>query len=332
MSKSLKVLITGAGTVACPSVIKGFRQQSEIQVHITAVGPNLQPAGRYLADAFHAVPPASDTSFIPTLRDIVKHEGIQLLIPVVDDEFPVLAESREQFEHSGCRVAVSDPRIVALCREKDKTYGFFKQNGIPTMSSWVPADLPYPGAVRYPVFVKPRTGKSSGGHKISNAQEFYFWTERTHEPIYREFLEGEDHTVDVFSNFYGRAICAIACVPTETNAAGACPVRTVCDSKLTDASKFIAEKAGIVGPSNFRCIKTSAGLIFTEMNQGFSENLPLVIAAGLNPLLLLAKCTLFEDVRGDGDDFEDGLVMLRFWDEIFVSRSGEVRMDTGRRR
>jgi hypothetical protein len=52
--------------------------------------------------------------------------------------------------------------------------------------------------------------------------------------------------------------------------------------------------------------------------------LPLTIAAGLNSPLLLAKLALGHEI-GPADKFQDELIMLRFWEEIFVSRSGNLQ-------
>lgn len=329
MTPSLNVLITGAGTVTCQSVIKGLRQQSEIQVHITTVDPNQRSAGRYLGDAFHIVPLANELSFVPALLEIVQSHGIQLLIPIVDYEFLKFAENRPGFERLGCHVAISSPQTVALCNEKEKTSQFFIENAIPTPKTWVPSELPHPGALPYPIFVKPRTGRSSiDVHKICDIEEFYFWQGRVDDPLYQEFVEGEECTIDVLSDFQGRVIGAVPRIRIETKGGVSYKGLTIRDPEMVSAGKLIAEKAGIIGPANIQCFKTSAGLVFIEINPRFSGSLPLTIAAGFNSPLLLAKCALGHKVASLVDEFEDGLLMLRFWDEVYVSNSGCARRIT----
>jgi carbamoyl-phosphate synthase large subunit len=325
MTAAIKVLITGAGTVTCQSVIKGFRLQQEMQVHITTVDPNPMSAGRYLGDAFYGVPLASDPGFLPALLEIVRREGIQLLIPIVDYEFPKLSKHRDEFERQGCRVVISSPQTISTCNEKEQTHRFFREIGIASPKTWLPVDLPSPTTIPYPIFVKPRAGRASLGiHKICDVEEFTFWSKRVEDPLYQEFVEGDEYTIDVLCDFDGRVIGVVPRQRIEMKVGISYKGLTVRDPEMIRAGKFIAEKAGIIGPANIQCFKTQRGLVFFEINPRFSGTLPLTIAAGLNSPLLLARCAVGQKV-GQLNDFEDRLLMLRFWDEVFVSSGGEAR-------
>jgi carbamoyl-phosphate synthase large subunit len=327
LMKSLKVLITAAGTVTCQSIIKGFRQQQEVDVCITTVDASPMSAGRYFADRFYLIPSAPDPAYLPTLLEIVEREHIQLLIPILDEEFMKLAEGRAQFERRGCRVVISSPQTVATCNQKDKTSQFFLANGIATPQAWRADELPEVDRIPYPIFVKPRTnGRGSVGvHKICNAAEFLVWKDRVEDPIYNEFVEGEEYTIDVLTDFEGRVLAVLPRRRVEVKAGVSYKGLTVRDPEMIRMGKLIAEKAGILGPANIQCFKTPRGLIFFEINARFSGTLAFSIAAGLNSPLLLAKCALGEKVERRIDDFEDGLMMLRFWDEIFVRNGDKPR-------
>jgi carbamoyl-phosphate synthase large subunit len=326
MTAAIKVLITGAGTVTCQSVIKGFRLQQEMQVHITTADPNQMSAGRYLGDAFYSVPMATDPSFLSALLEIVRREGIQLLVPIVDYEFPKLSEHRDEFERLGCRVVISSPQAISICNEKERTHRFFQEIGVTSPKTWLPAELPAPIDISYPIFVKPRTGRASLGiHKICDAEEFAFWSKRVEDPLYQEFVDGDEYTIDVLCDFDGRVIGVVPRQRIEMKVGISYKGLTVRDPEMIRAGKLIAEKAGIIGPANIQCFKTPRGLVFFEINPRFSGTLPLTIAAGLNSPLLLAKSASGCKIESSVGDFQEGLLMLRFWDEIFIPPSGSAQ-------
>ena len=101
--KKITVLITGAGTATCQSVIKGLRSQKELNVKIVTTDMNLQNAGRYFSDSFHQVPAAYDKNFIPVMQHICKREQVKLLVPIVDYEFEKLSAAKVEFEAIGCK-------------------------------------------------------------------------------------------------------------------------------------------------------------------------------------------------------------------------------------
>jgi carbamoyl-phosphate synthase large subunit len=325
--KSLKVLITAAGTVTCQSIIKGFRQQQELDVCITTVDASPLSAGRYFADRFFLIPSAPDPAYLPALFEIVEREGIQLLIPILDEEFMKLAQSRDEFERRGCRVVISSPETIAICNHKDKTSQFFSANGIATPKAWRADELPEPDRIPYPILVKPRSnGRGSVGvHKICNAAEFLLWKDRVQDPLYNEFVDGEEYTIDVLCDFDGRVQAVLPRRRIEIKAGVSYKGLTVRDPEMIRVGKLIAERVGIVGPANIQCFKTDRGLVFFEINARFSGTLAFSIAAGLNSPLLLAKCALGEKLQRRIDDFEDGLMMLRYWDEIFVHNGDKPR-------
>lgn len=325
MIPTLNVLITGAGTVTCQSVVKGLRRQAEIQVHITTVDPNPLSAGRYMGDSFYVVPVASDENFLTALLEVVKRESVQLLIPIVDYEFPKFAQEKAKFEALGCMVAISSPDAIALCNCKDQTYRFLRQIGIRTPMTWLPSELPEPSHIRFPLFIKPRTGRASiDVHKICCTEELTFWKARVDDPIFQEFAEGDEYTIDVLSDFEGRVIGAVARRRIEMKVGISYKGVTVRDPQMLTAAKSIAERAGIIGPCNIQCFREKHGLNFFEINPRFSGSLPLTIAAGLNSPHLLAKMALGHRIEQTHDS-EEGLVMLRFWEEIFVSESGSAQ-------
>src|SRR5439155_12406801 len=112
----LTVLRTAAGAPVAPFVIKALTSLPGIRV--VAVDADPLSCGFELADAHHVVPPASSEHFVPALLDICREQSVDLLFPDLDEELPLLAEARKQFESIGTRVLISDPPTIRTCLDK----------------------------------------------------------------------------------------------------------------------------------------------------------------------------------------------------------------------
>jgi carbamoyl-phosphate synthase large subunit len=324
--KKINVLITGAGTATCQSVIKGFRQQKEIDVRVTTVDVNPDSAGRYFSHSFYAVPMAKEPNFLDELLNICKKEKIQLLIPIVDYEFQKIARNKNLFEEFGCKVAISSPETISIFNEKDKTYKFFKENDIPTPRTYSPEELKKPNSLKYPLFMKPREGRATlDVHKINNPQELEYYSSISEDFIVQDFYEGKEFTIDALTDFDGNVIEVLPRQRIETKVGLSYKGITVKDDEMIRYGKLIMEKGKIIGHCNIQFFKTAKGIIFFEANPRYSGTLVLSLAANFNSPLLLAKMALGEKVKPRIGEFEDGVLMLRYWEEVFVGKDGKVK-------
>ena len=65
------------------------------RVIVTDVNP-LSPAV-YAADQAYRVPLASDPAYLNEVLEIAAAEGVNLVVPTIDDELPLFASARERF-------------------------------------------------------------------------------------------------------------------------------------------------------------------------------------------------------------------------------------------
>lgn len=324
--KKINVLISGAGTATCQSVIKGFRQQNEIDVRVTTMDMNPQSTARYFSHSFYTVPMAKDPSFLDRLLDICKKEKIGLLIPIVDYEFQKIARNINLFEELGCKVAISSPETISIFNEKDKTYKFFTENNIPTPRTYSTEELKDPQSLKYPLFMKPREGRATlDVHKINNPQELEYYSSICEDFIVQDFYEGKEFTIDALSDFEGNVIEVLPRQRIETKVGLSYKGITVKDDEMIRYGKLIMEKGKIIGHCNIQFFQTDNGLVFFEANPRYSGTLVLSLAAGFNSPLLLAKIVLGEKVKPRIGDFEDGVLMLRYWEEVFIDKNGKVK-------
>ncbi|MDA2916141.1 ATP-grasp domain-containing protein [Nitrospinae bacterium AH_259_B05_G02_I21] len=325
MTRVLTVLITGAGAVTCQSVIKGLRGQPELNVRLITVDMQTNVAGRFFSDAFYQVPAARDEVFIPTLLNICEQEAVDLLIPSTDYELAKLALHKPDFEKIRCTVVISPPEVIEKCNDKWKTFQFFKQNKIPTPKTYLPNKLP--AELIFPLFIKPRRmgHGSKDAHRVDDKAELTYLLKRIEEPIMQQALEGIEFTIDVLCDFDGRALNAVPRERIDTRSGVSYKGRTVRDEELIFSGVNIAEKLGIIGPCNIQCFKNDLGLFFFEINPRYSGTLPLTLAAGFNSPAVLAQMRLGRRFKPFIGEFEEGVYMMRYWQEVFVDQSGMIK-------
>src|SRR5690606_21355806 len=118
--------------------------------------------GRYLCDAFHAVPPPEHADYLGTMLDVCRREGVAVVIPQTTREVAVLARARAAFEAEGVRVMAAAAESVAAGNDKAAVLRAFEALGLPVPASRLArseaalveaaAELGYPAR---PVVVKP---------------------------------------------------------------------------------------------------------------------------------------------------------------------------------
>jgi len=327
MDKSICVLITGSGTVTCQSVIKGLRRQSELNVKIVTVDPNPRSAGRYFSDAFATVPLAKDPDFLDALLDICAREKVQLVVPIVDYEFDKIAQNTARFEEIGCRVCISSPETIRIANDKRETYAFFTANNILTPRLYSHDEVVQASGDIFPLFLKPRLGRASlDTFRVDSLADLEHYYRLVDDLLIFEHVSGDEYTIDTLSDFDARMIGAVPRQRIETKSGVSYKGITVDEPEMIAAAQQIVEAAGIIGPSNIQCFRTGRGLAFFEINPRFSGTLALTLAAGLNSPLLLAKMVLGEKIEPRIGQYERGIFMMRYWEEVFVDAS-ENKMD-----
>ena len=83
MGKKLTVFISGAGTATTVSIIKGLRQQKEIDVTICVCDASENVAGRYFADQFYKVPHANDPLYLEVLLQSIKKSNSEIFSMII---------------------------------------------------------------------------------------------------------------------------------------------------------------------------------------------------------------------------------------------------------
>ena len=328
---SLNILFTCTGRRV--ELLRAFRRAAEslrvrLEIHGADVSP-LSPA-LHLTDKAHLVPRIGNPGYVDALIEIAHRSGIDLLIPLLDPELPLIAAARERFARIGCRALISSESVVQTCCDKLATYKTLREAGVDTPATWTLAKVIERKRHRFPYFMKPRMGSAGeGNHIIHNVQELRTFGERVEEPIVQEFVEGEEHTLDVYCDFTERPRCVVPRRRLEVRTGEVSKGLIVKDRVIMAVGKRVAEVLGACrGVITVQVIATCKGgrdgcraVRVIEINPRFGGGVPLSIHAGADfPKWILMEL-LGKKPRIRVDGFRNDVVMLRYDDAVYLDHA-----------
>ena len=286
----------------------------------------------FLADKHVRVSCCGAPEFSDEVLNVCKANAIGLVVPTIDTELPVYAGMREEFYATGVTIAISSPETVAICCDKSLTHKWLISNGFPTVRQAALSEAVREVETwRYPVILKPVKGSASIGVRLIPGPEEL---EKAHASssgaIVQEKAEGREFTINVYVNRRGKCICAIPHLRMEVRAGEVSKGITVKNKSLMSVAKAVAQKLpGAWGPLNIQCFLANDGAIrIIEINARFGGGYPLAHRAGAVFTEWLLK-ERDEAVDLDCDDWEDGLMMLRYDEAVFVATGGGTHEQTG---
>lgn len=321
----MNVLLTSVGRRV--ALLRAFRREVASSYpggRVLATDASPLSAAYHDADRAFQVPPCTSPEYVPALLELVRRERVQVLVPLIDTELEVVAAHRDAFLREGCHAIVSDVSQVVLSRNKARSVQRFRELGFDAPRLFGPNEVAAAESLPYPLFLKPLTGsRSVGAVRIGDPEELRFHLARTDHPVVQSLEEGEEHTVDVFADLDGRVRCAVPRQRLETRAGEISKGRTVKDRVIMDAaSRLVEALGGCRGCVTLQCFRgPAARVVFFEANLRFGGGYPLSYAAGANYPAWILRLAAGEQVP-DFDGWEDGLLMLRYDDAVFVRGGG----------
>jgi carbamoyl-phosphate synthase large subunit len=286
-----------------------------------------------LCDKGFLVKPITHAAYIEELLAIVQANCVRLLVPTVDLDLKLLAHNRSKFDSLGCRVLVSTAKVVDICQDKRKTYRFLVKHGF---------DTPFTTSIRsalithipkkkltWPCFLKPWDGYASRGNAVVNSrQELRFYGKRIPNAICQEFVEGTEHTCDVYVDFDMKVRCVVPRRRIEVRAGEISKGQVVKHpAVMREAARLVETLGAGPGVITLQLFLTKEGAAkFIEINPRFGGGVPLSIQAGADfPKWILQELLGRKtDIRFDA--FKDELVMLRYDGEVWLDNPDDQRI------
>jgi nucleoside-diphosphate-sugar epimerase/carbamoylphosphate synthase large subunit len=165
--------VTAVGGGIGQSVLQSLHNT---ELNIRRIGMDVRPLslGLYWTDSAYLVPPVSEQdSYIKQLTGICIQEHLDILIPGLDLELPILSLYQNHFLKLGCKVVISSPEVIKLCRDKYLFYKFCRERNLPFVATYKLKEAQiYVNKLTFPIIVKPYDGSASvGAHLCYNEKE-----------------------------------------------------------------------------------------------------------------------------------------------------------------
>lgn len=324
---SLRVLFTCVGRRV--ELLRAFRRAGErlgIDLAIHGADVTLLSPAMHHVDRTHILPRVDDPGYTDALLETAGRRKIDLIIPLIDPELPVLAAAADRFADLGCLALVSSREVIATCQDKLATYRVLREAGICTPETWTWTEAISRKRHRYPLFLKPRTGSAAkGNHVIHNRSELETLGQRVEGAIVQRFIDGVEYTMDVYTGFDGRPRCVVPRRRLEVRTGEVSKAIIVKDKAIMALGRRVAEVLGSCrGVVTVQCIAPKGGPLHAlEINPRFGGGVPLAIRAGADfPKWILAEA-LGRRPRIRENGFRDDIAMLRFDDSVFVENASK---------
>ena len=322
-ARNINIMFTCVGRRV--SLLESFRRAAaslKIKSSITGTDTTKLSPALQLCDKKIIVKPVTHRGYLKELLQIVKKNKVGLLIPTVDLDLKLLAKNKARFEELGCCVLISKPEVIDICQDKRKTYRFLAKNGFDTPVTVSVNSIWSKHSIKYPCFLKPWDGYASrGAAMVKNHNELAFFSRRIPNCIVQQYIEGVEHTCDVFVDFSGSVRCVVPRKRIEIRAGEVSKGQIVKNAKMMRKTAEVVEALG-AGPGviTVQLILTKKGEIkFIEINPRFGGGVPLAIKAGADFPKWILQQLIDKKPRIKFDGFKDGLIMLRYDGEVWLN-------------
>lgn len=191
VKRKIKVLVFPCGAENALEIYQALRYS----VHVEIFGASsVDDHGRFRFDNYIGnLPKISQPEFDEKFSALIREYSIDLVFPTHDTVCEYLAPRAQKM---GFYLVNGDIETTAITRSKRHTYRLFSDLG------WTPHV--YPGVEeikQWPVIAKPDTGQ--GGQQVMllhNLEEAIAGERQITDPVFVEYLPGEEITVDCFTD------------------------------------------------------------------------------------------------------------------------------------
>ena len=179
--------------------------------------------------------------------------------------------------------------------------------------------------MKFPVFVKPRTGSGSvGARKVHDYEILKEAVREDPSLIIQEFMDGTDLDADVYiDTVTHQAVSAFSKKKIETRIGGASKTVSFKDEKLFEFITRIVAVMKFNGPVDMDFFYKDGQYYLSEINPRFGGAYLHAYGAGVDFIKLIEK-----NLKGEANtpcfgNYEDGVVMMMY-DSVVIKKPGEL--------
>jgi carbamoyl-phosphate synthase large subunit len=326
-SRRDRVMISASGRRVM--LLKYFEQSiCELGINAEVIATDINPTSSAYQMASHAllVPRYTDSNCLDDLVALCRQQQVRLIIPTIDPDLDFYTEHREVLTSVGTSTLLSDAQTIKIGNDKQATHDWLTSQNIPTVRQTnlqLIRESTNNVDWHYPIFVKPRFGSSSIGAHLIHSIEQLLLLPKDVPYIAQSVAAGREYTVDTYVDRNGQCRCAVPRLRLETRSGEVSKGMTARIEPIQTLAKRVAEALpgarGVLNIQIFYDRHTDVAQVL-EINARFGGGYPLAHQAGA-PMTrwVLEECFDLPCTAND-DDWQDGVVMLRYDDAVFVSR------------
>ena len=269
----MRILVTGIGGPAGGNVSRMLLERGH-----TVVGADMRSV-ELPGVIYRPLPPVRDAAFLPALFNLVAEMGVDLLIPTVQEELPLVAARRAEI---GVPVVIAPYPAVRLADDKLLTAQTLAASGVPVPRFARPGELRGPEDVRrrlgWPCLSKPRVGRGGRGITIYDTPADWPTIATLEENfILQEFVPGADYAPNLYLPPRGGAPVVVVLEKValrEGRTGNAVGVRRVQAPEVGAVALAAVRALGLNGPLDVDVRRRADGTpLVLEINARFGANI-----------------------------------------------------------
>ena len=338
----MKVLITGCNRHSKALVRSLKNNRDRRLVEVIGINNNPDEILRTEVDEAIVAPPVTDPKYVDWLLDLCTSKKVDVVLPFVTAELPVLALNREKLESTGTKISVSSYRSVVIANDKERmgqrfssimprqtlahsandVIRFAKKIGYYTGTPMCCKLTGRSGGTGFAIIDDKRClditifNKAGVNRYISFEQLCEIVEKVDADILLQEYIEGPDYSVCVLAdNGQANLMCGLIGYAMEFGAYMRGEILK--NDKAYEITKKLVKDLGLDGNACFDFVLRADGTpVLLECNPRINAGIPFLEAAGADLAYLRCKQLLGEPVP-DELNIKYGLKMVKYYETYF---------------
>ena len=268
------------------------------------------------ADKYFILPKPVDNPelYIDNLLRLCEKKRVDIVVPVIDPEIPILAKAKGRFAEKGIMVLVSNPEVVDICNSKKMMNRFLLENGFEVIQTYDTIEsfekARAEGKIDFPVFIKEDFGSASlGAGVVKSMEELKF---RFNDGmIIQENIQGEEYGVDIFNDWQLKPVIIVIKKKLAMRSGETDKAITVYDDRILELSIRLGKTLKHFGPLDCDILRIGDQMFIIDLNPRFGGGYPASHLAGANLLGLLSMLKSKQPIEIDYKAYRDGVLTMK---------------------
>ena len=288
-AQMIRILVTGVGSLLGQGILKSLADSS-LNCRVTGTDYFPSAVGLYWVDKGYLLPDIlkpeiDEENWIDALIQVINQEKINIVLPGLDFEIPILARNKPAIEkQTGAVLVVSSEKVVTIGNDKWESVNYLKTKSFTCPESCLPDEIDnFLRSNSFSLIVKPRFGHTSENvFLVKNKTELYEAIQQCDKPIIQEYLGDPDREYTCGATCIDNQV--ITLISLRRTLKNGNTQQAFCE-KTDEIDKYVRKltlSLNPYGPINFQLRLTDRGPVVFEINPRFSGTTPIRALFGVN--------------------------------------------------